>query len=203
MTTRARTRKPKANNNIVIVPPRINLDIACGQNKQTGFVGIDIAPCEGVDIVHDLWTYPWPIESESVAAAHCSHYIEHIPMEYVNHNGIYKDALFAFFDEVYRILVPDGSITIVSPYWTSVRCWQDPTHRRAITENTLLYMWKEWRVTNRLSHYNVECDFDFSYGYAIDPNWASRQEEAQRFAVRHYANTVIDMQCTLHKRVGR
>lgn len=179
------------------------LDIACGQNKQQDAIGIDISPCDGVDIVHDLWTYPWPIEDSSVESAFCSHYIEHIPMEYVYHNTKTKDALLAFFDEVYRILVPDGQITIVSPYWMSIRSWQDPTHRRAVSEHTFLYTWKEWRSQNKLDHYNVECDFDFSYGYVMDPSWSSRSEEALRFAVKYYQNVVNDIQCTLTKKVGR
>lgn len=195
--------KPKKIAELVAAPPLIKLDIACGQNKQPGFVGIDIAPCEGVDIVHDLWTYPWPLSDSSVEVAFCSHYVEHIPMEYVQHNGRRKDALLAFFDELYRVLVPEGQVTIVSPYWSSIRCWQDPTHRRAINENTFLYTWKWWREQNRLDHYGVECDFDFSYGYALDGLVTSRTEDYQRFAIRHYTNTVNDIQCTLTKKVGR
>ena len=179
------------------------LDIACGQRKQPGATGIDIAECEGVDIVHDLNNYPWPIDSDSVQTAMCSHYIEHIPMIHVQHDGRNKDALLAFFDEVYRILVPEGQLTILVPYYTSVRCWQDPTHRRAINENTLLYTWKHWRVENKVDHYNVSCDFDFAYGYSIDPVWSQRPEETQRFALRHYNNVAWDMQATLTKKVGR
>lgn len=201
----------------------IKLDIACGQNKQEGFVGIDVAPCPGVDIVHDLWTYPWPIEDSSVETAFCSHYIEHIPAEYIwLFNGrsidplhkrpdpekavdrvVRKDALLAFFDEVWRVLVPEGQITIICPRWGSIRCWQDPTHRRAISENTFLYTWKWWREQNKLDHYNVECDFDFTYGFFPDPEWGLRSDEARTFGSKHYLNVLNDIQCTLTKKVGR
>lgn len=201
-STQAR-RRPARQNGRTPPPGPIKLDIACGQNKQPGFVGIDIAPCEGVDIVHNLWEYPWPIESGSVEVAFCSHYIEHIPMEYVTHNEKRKEAFLAFFDEVYRILTPEGQITIVAPYWSSVRCWQDPTHRRAISENSFLYVWKAWRESNKLDHYNVECDFDFTYGFAVDAQWVSRTEETRNFASRHYINVLNDIQITLLKRVGR
>lgn len=184
-------------------PTPIKLEIACGQNKTEGFVGIDIAPIEGVDIVHDLWTYPWPIESESVAEARAIHYIEHIPMEYVQHNGQRKDALIAFFDEVYRILIPDGTLFIIAPYYASMRCWQDPTHRRAINDATFMYAWKEWRATNKLDHYNMECDFDFSYGYGYAQDWIGKNDETRAFGARHHNNVVADIHVTLTKRVGR
>ena len=56
----------------------INLDIACGANKNKGFVGIDLRPLPGVDIVHDLEVFPWPIESGSVRLAIASHFVEHL-----------------------------------------------------------------------------------------------------------------------------
>ena len=85
----------------------IKLDIACGQRKQAGYVGIDIAACEGVDVVHNLNHYPWPVEGESVTDAYCSHYIEHIPLAYWNPGNTYTpemqsaasvDALCKFFE---------------------------------------------------------------------------------------------------------
>jgi len=40
-------------------------------------------------------------------------------------------------------------------------CWQDPTHTRAISENTFAYLKKECRESDKLDHYNIECDFAF------------------------------------------
>lgn len=198
--TRSRGRSPK-----VIAKPSellIKLDIACGQNKQVGFTGIDIAPCDGVDIVHDLTIYPWPIEDKSVGQAFCSHYVEHIPMTepFSTRYGRGQDSLLMFFDELYRILAPEGQVTIVCPYYSSMRAWQDPTHRRAISEATFLYANKGWRETNRLNHYPVSCDFDFAYAYTVDRTWAVRNEETRGFAFRHYINAVDDIQVTMTKR---
>lgn len=191
-----RTRNKTRPLNLVPAPQLINLDIACGQRKQPGYTGIDRAACEGVDIVHDLWIYPWPVADASVQTAYCSHYIEHIPM--VEYNG--KDALFMFFDELYRILVPGGQITIIAPYYASMRCWQDPTHRRAISEATFLYANKGWRDLNGLSHYDVRADFDFGYSYVLDQAVAARNDEARAFWMRHYQNVINDIQVTLTKR---
>jgi SAM-dependent methyltransferase len=172
------------------------LDIACGQNKKEGFVGLDIAKCEGVDIVHDLTTYPWPVEDASVEEAFCSHYIEHIPMGYVDG----KDHLFHFFDELYRILAPGGKCYIIAPYYSSMRCWQDPTHRRAICDNTFFYCSAEWRKINKLDHYNAKCDLHAAWGYDWEPDWATRSDDARAFAARHYINVIRDIHVTLEKK---
>ena len=39
----------------------IRLDIGCGANKAPGFVGMDMRALPGVDIVHDVEQYPWPL----------------------------------------------------------------------------------------------------------------------------------------------
>lgn len=166
----------------------IKLDIACGQNKPEGWVGIDIAPLEGVDLVHDLSTYPWPVKTGTVEEARAIHYIEHVV------------DLIGFFEEVYRVLVVGGKCLIISPYYTSMRAWQDPTHVREISEASFLYYNKEWRKSQKLDHYPITCDFDFSYGYAFYPEWAARAQEARDFALKHYNNVVSDIQVTLVKR---
>jgi hypothetical protein len=178
----------------------ISLDIACGQSKQDGYTGIDWADAPGVDIVWDLTVYPWPIETGSVGRAYCSHYIEHIPMGLVEHGGVMKDAFFAFFDEVHRILAPGGQITVIAPWHASTRAWQDPTHRRAISDVTFLYLSRQWREINRLDHYRVTCDFDATYGYAIGSQWTTRTQEYREFAMRHHLNVIDDVQATLTRR---
>lgn len=178
-------------------PMLIKLDIACGQRKQEGFVGIDWAEIPSVDIVHDLTQYPWPIEDESVGQAFCSHYIEHIPLADLPTG---QDHLLAFFDELYRILTPGGQALVIAPYYSSMRAWQDPTHRRAISEATFLYANKDWRIANGLDHYRVSCDFDFAYSYIVDNTWATRNEETRAFAFRYYLNAISDIQVTMTKR---
>jgi hypothetical protein len=197
-----RTKTKRALDLVPAPPPPINLDIACGQRKQNGYIGIDRAAIEGVDIVHDLTVYPWPVATGSVQAAYCSHYIEHIPLTEIMVDGRRQDALLAFFDELYRILIPGGQVTIIAPYYASMRCWQDPTHRRAISEATFLYANKGWREMNGLDHYDVRADFDFAYSYILDGSVAARNEEARAFWMRHYQNVINDIQVTLTRREG-
>jgi hypothetical protein len=164
----------------------VKLDIASGQNKQEGFTGIDLMP--GSDIVHDLNIYPWPIEDESVDEIVCNNYVEHV-----------KDFI-SFMDEIHRIMKVGTKCTIVAPYYSSIRAWQDPTHVRAISEASFLYCNKKWREDNKIEHYLMKCDFDFSYGYNINQPWASRSEEARNFAIMHYINVISDIIVTLVKK---
>jgi hypothetical protein len=164
----------------------VKLDIASGQRKTEGFMGIDKMP--GSDIVHDLEIFPWPIESESVDEAVCSHYIEH------------TSDMIAFMDELYRILKPEAKVAIYAPYYSSVRAWQDPTHKRAISEWSFLYFNKKWREENKLDHYGIKSDFDYSYGFVLNPPWNMKSEEARAFAQTHYINVISDIQINLIKR---
>lgn len=168
--------------------PPVRLDIACGQRKEEGWVGIDIADIEGVDIVHDLTEFPWPIEDNSVDEAKAIHYLEHV-----------RD-LIPFMNEVHRILKPGAQLLIVSPYWSSSRHAQDPTHCQPIVEQKFLYFNQEWLTQNGLNHYGVTADFDFTYGYNLNAHWQTRSQEALAFAIAHYHNVVDDLVVTLTKR---
>lgn len=160
----------------------IRLDIACGSNKKDAFTGIDISPDCQADIVYDLESYPWPFEDNSVFEAHCSHYIEHT-----------KD-IKNFMTELWRILIPGGHVEIQAPYWSSKRAMQDFTHTRFISENTFLYFVKTWIDANKLSHYDINCNFAImSIKYLYSTEWRTRSEETKNWAREHYNNVVDDI----------
>lgn len=160
----------------------IKLDIACGQNKREGFMGVDIAPGPGVDVVWDLEQYPWPFKDNSVKEAYVSHYAEHT-----------KD-LMKFMNEIYRICEDGAKVTILGPYYTSIRCWQDPTHTRALSEATWFYYQKPWREANRLAHYPITCDYEVTNMILFfNEPWNQKSEEAKQFAIKHYWNVVNDI----------
>lgn len=175
----------------------VKLDLGGGQSKKEGFTNVDI--WEGADVVHDLFTFPYPFEDGSVDEIHCSHFIEHLPMEYVEQGGKKKDMLFAFVDECYRMLKPSGKLTLIFPCATSIRAFQDPTHRRFIPATTAYYFNKGWRQVNRLDHYNADCDFEFQVGEAVNGNWVSRNQDSKNFAGQHYWNVVDDLHFILTK----
>lgn len=132
----------------------MKLDIACGQNKQPGFVGIDLV---GADLTHDLFTFPWPIIDGAVSEVYCSHFVEHIPHW---RPGWQKDGWWLFWEEVARICEPGAPVTVVHPYLKSVRAFQDPTHTRFIPAESWQYLSLDWRKAQGLDHYDTTAHFD-------------------------------------------
>ena len=186
MVAAVKTRKTK--------PPvaPMKLDLACGQNLTPGFIGVDIVPLGGVEVVHDLRKTPWPFPDSSVGETICSHFLEHL-------TGLER---MAFMEELWRVLVPGGIAVFITPYYSSMRAIQDPTHQwPPVAETSYLYYNKAWREGNKLDHYPIHCDFDFSYGYILAPDIASRAQEFRDFAIKSYINAVSDLQVTMTKRV--
>jgi SAM-dependent methyltransferase len=109
----------------------IRLDIGCGENKNPGFVGMDIRALDGVDIVHDVEAFPWPLPDDSVLSAVCSHVVEHI--------NPHNFGFINFMDEVWRVMKVGGDFAISCPHGSSQGFLQDPTHCNALNETTWTY----------------------------------------------------------------
>ena len=179
---------------------KLKLDLACGNNKQKGFVGVDIVgkPDSQADIVWDLLKFPWEFAKDNSAdEVFASHWLEHIP-----HGNGYNDPLYQVMDEIYRILKPGGIARFVCPYYTSVRAFQDPTHQRFISEPMFNYFNKAWREApgNNLGHYPVKCNFDIvKLDHAISEEYTGRAQDAVQSAAMHFWNVVMDLQIILRK----
>jgi SAM-dependent methyltransferase len=198
--TKKVTKKTKPKSEQIIA-----VEFGCGQSKATKefftdnmkltpdkIIGVDIAKCEGVDIVHDLTKFPYPFKDQSVDAIYTCHFIEHL-------DGIER---IKFFNECYRILKPGGIMRHIHPYYKSVRAVQDPTHKwPPISENSYFYWDKTWREANKLDHYNINCDYEFNVYYLWqDPTIANKSEETRAFSIDKYWNTVADMIVDMKKR---
>src|SRR3990167_316583 len=172
------------------------LDLACGNNKQEGFIGVDIIK-EGThaDVEHNLLIFPWPFEDNSIDEIFCSHFLEHIP-----HGYGFNDPFFDFFNELWRVLKPEGKITFITPYYTSIRAFQDPTHQRFITEATYAYLDIDWRKENKLEHYPIKTDFKvISCEYVYHPDSQNIDLQDQEFGLKHFWNVGADMKVVLQK----
>lgn len=187
----------------------VKYDLACGDRKQEGFLGVEIEKTKSADVVANILEFPWKFAKDnSVDELYTAHFIEHIPMCFWkpgNKYGLMQEQgsveLFEkFMSECYRVLKPGGKLTIIAPYYSSMRAWQDPTHRRAIADSTFFYFDRNWRKANLLEHCHADVDFEFQGGYNINANWTSRNQEAQQFAFRNYVNSIDDIIVTLKKR---
>jgi len=105
------------------------LDIGCGDNKREGFTGMDKCSLPGVEIVHDLEVFPYPLDDGSCTEIVASHILEHIKPWHT----------IGVMNELWRILETDGKLSIELPYAGSYSFWQDPTHCNGFNETTFEY----------------------------------------------------------------
>jgi SAM-dependent methyltransferase len=169
----------------------LKLDLGCGKNKREGFLGVDSRQFDGkVDVVHDLTT-PWPWADGSVEEAHCSHFIEHLTGPQRVH----------FVNELYRVLIPGGKATVVTPHWASNRAYGDMTHKwPPVSEMWFYYLDKDWRAQNAPHNDFYTCNFNCTWGYSLHPQIQMKAQEAQGFAMQFYKEAAQDMICTMTKK---
>jgi hypothetical protein len=172
----------------------MKLDIACGEVKEPGWVGIDQAALPGVDIVCDLFTFPWPIETGCVEELRCSHFLEHVPAKLRP----------AFFNEVWRILKPGAIAGFVTPLGLYRQC-QDFTHEwPPIVPASYLYWSQGWLKENRLDHYRevygIRCNFDITeLMVAMDPSQDSTPHAERQRLIDETPNGPGDLIAILRK----
>jgi len=134
----------------------VRLELGCGERKQRGFIGLDNRRLPGVDILHDLEVFPWPLPDESCAVVIASHVIEHIK----------PWLMIKFMDEVWRIMKDDGTFAMSHPYGVNDLYLGDPTHCNPCIQSTwqyfdpryplyLVYRPKPWRLGDGFPVWNV------------------------------------------------
>jgi predicted SAM-dependent methyltransferase len=165
----------------------LQLDLGAGETPREGFQGVDLY-AEKPDWRIDLTGGdPWPWGDGCVDALHSSHFIEHI--EKGNKHQTYTgqgNLFYFFFEEAYRVLKAGGVFTLQWPALQSVRAFQDPTHCDFIPLQRVLYLDKNWREMNKLSHYTVKtaCDFVMESGVpttSIFKSKLSKPVQEQKF----------------------
>ena len=195
----------------------IKLDLGCGKSKKEGFLGIDRRQFDGVDGVTDLTKKSWifaqselgelkllsinidgstafVLPDRSVSEVHCSHFLEHL-----EHNQRQPERV-RFMNELWRVLIPGGVATVVTPHWASNRAYGDFTHAdKPVSEMFYSYLNKEWREANAPDNdieFNPDgysCDFDHKLGYALHPEIGQRPKEEHNFALQWYKEAALDL----------
>lgn len=106
---------------------RVVVDLGCGNRKVPGAVGIDSIALPGVDLVHDLAHFPYPLPANYADEIHMNHILEHLP----NTIGV--------LTEVWRVSKPGGKVHIRVPHYSGIYAWKDPTHVRCFTSESFGY----------------------------------------------------------------
>jgi len=94
----------------------LKLDLGCGNAKRDGFMGVDSLDLPGVDVVHDLTSYPYPFSDSSVDEIWLDNVLEHLPSP------------IKVVEELYRICKNNAIINVAVPYFRSFYSTIDPTH---------------------------------------------------------------------------
>lgn len=95
---------------------------------------LDIDPEVSPDVVHDLNVLPYPFEDNTFDEIHAYEVLEHFGTQ-----GDYK-GFFKQFEELHRILKPNGRLIATVPIWNGLWAWGDPGHTRVINRGTLMFL---------------------------------------------------------------
>lgn len=177
------------------LPFPTKLDLGCGPNGKPGFTHVDQTAFPGVDIVTDLRD-EWPWDNNTVEEAHASHVLEHFDaMDRVH-----------FLNELWRVLKVGAKATVICPHWSSCRAYGDPTHKWPPISSFAFFYWKkDWRmanaphtdITNLAGGFN--CNFEVTWGFALHPEVAQRNQEYQQYAMTFLIESTPDVIATLTK----
>ncbi|MBK7874469.1 MAG: methyltransferase domain-containing protein [Planctomycetes bacterium] len=93
----------------------IRLNLGCGNKEVAGFVGVDRFPCAAARVLCDL-ERRLPFRDRSVDAVHLDNVVEHV-----------RD-LPGMMREIARVCRPGARVTILTPHFSALASWRDPTH---------------------------------------------------------------------------
>lgn len=119
------------------------LNIGCGRDIKAGYINIDIAPLDGVDIVSNISKEKLPFQDNDVDEVVCIDILEHV------------DLIFAM-REIHRVLKPNGKLSLRVPHFTSANNYIDPTHVRMFSARTFKFFTKK-------SLHDRDYYFDFAF----------------------------------------
>lgn len=93
------------------------LDLGCGNDKETGALGVDLDPTSDADLPWDLNQTPYPLPESHFERIRLQDVLEHL------------DDIPAVMREIWRLCAPGGIVDIRTPHYTSHYAYADPTHR--------------------------------------------------------------------------
>lgn len=168
----------------------MRLNLGCADRLIEGYLGVDIAPGPGVDIVADL-SQRWPWADNEVDEVLALDVCEHIgdgyrvvddlfaaiiptPAKIVHYNG-----RIHFMNELHRVLCAGGRATIETPNATKgVGFAQDPTHQSHWCLSTFKYFEAGTFAHGRLSKlYGITAAFKVLHLSEMRSNGENPAEE--------------------------
>ena len=116
------------------------LDLGCGNKKREGTIGVDYNDRTAADIVHNLNSFPYPFDDESIDEIYLDNTLEHL------------DDVMRVMEEVYRIVKPGGKVKIIVPYFRSLYAFTDPTHKQYFAVLSFAYFDPDHNICKRYDY---------------------------------------------------
>lgn len=104
------------------------LDFGCGRQRHANSIGIDINPASAADVIGDLDQLPYPFADNTFDEIWCDSILEHLT------------DILGVMQELHRIARPGARIIIITPHYTSVDAYTDPTHKHYFSSRTFDYL---------------------------------------------------------------
>ena len=123
-------------------PERINL--GSGKDYKVGWLNLDVIDRAEPDLLLDLAApLTLPLVADSITAGPLR--LEEGSIALINANNVLEHVadLPALMGNCLRLLKTDGEFHIEVPYERALTAWQDPTHVRAMNENSWVY-YTDW-----------------------------------------------------------
>jgi len=124
--------------------PQNRLHIGSGKDYRTGWLNVDVQANAQPDIVADLsLPHTWPANYPSAFWGTVQLNAGGTDLIYANNVLEHISDLATFMSNCLALLRDGGQMVIEVPYEKSLGAWQDPTHVRAMNENSWLY-YTDW-----------------------------------------------------------
>lgn len=147
-------------------------------------INLDMNPLVHPDVLCTLGKDPIALPDNSVDFVIAMHVLEHVG----DHAGDVT-AWFHMWGELYRVMKPGATLQFECPYYSSLWAWADPTHVRAISEMTFLYLNQaSYLLPGAIPDYRPPCDFVIAQALQTIPDHTNaevRAKEAVSFIRGH------------------
>ena len=128
-----------------------HLDLGCGLFPKNPYSADELFGCDVRDIeaelkqkgVHfkaaNLVVEPIPFPDNTFDSISAMDFLEHIPRQIIDANGLMKNAFVDLMNEIYRVLKPNGIFFASTPIYPHPWAFIDPTHVNIMTDQTYTY----------------------------------------------------------------